>query len=286
MATTVPRHGNPGPDDEGYAQDLGEGLAKTILRLERSSRWFGGALDKAVLHVQARLAVDPSASEIETWEAVVSAMQVGSAVFASASAPEGTVQCRINHEMRTLPATGPQPYADAGNWLTALWFAIVCRDQKRMTQLCELSLDLLRASGAEYDEYIYHWVDSLQTYWLERPGLVDKLVAAIENSDPSVARIATREQLNKILYQPINLFRCFLRKDHTAFNDALQEALELHKSYWTANEEREESPAGYLALGPLAITCLAYDAGFPIEVESDYLPKHLLQRDWLGEFPT
>jgi hypothetical protein len=105
-------------------------------------------------------------------------------------------------------------------------------------------------------------------------------------SDPGVARIATREQLNKILYHPINLFHRFLRKDHAAFNDALKEALELHKAYWTANEEREDSPAGYLALGPLAITCLAYDAGFPIEIESDYLPKHLLQRDWLGEFPT
>ncbi|MGA5420707.1 Imm49 family immunity protein [Streptomyces lavendulocolor] len=42
----------------------------------------------------------------------------------------------------------------------------------------------------------------------------------------------------------------------------------------------------YLALGPLAIACLAYDAGFPIDVESDYLPSELLNRAWLGEFPT
>ncbi|MFI9287832.1 Imm49 family immunity protein [Streptomyces werraensis] len=36
----------------------------------------------------------------------------------------------------------------------------------------------------------------------------------------------------------------------------------------------------------LALTCLAYDAGRPIEVESEYLPEHLLKRSWLGEFPT
>lgn len=30
--------------------------------------------------------------------------------------------------------------------------------------------------------------------------------------------------------------------------------------------------------------CLAYDGEIPIEVESEYLPKHLLQRGWLGEF--
>ncbi|MGW2927959.1 hypothetical protein ACWC8S_24015, partial [Streptomyces fungicidicus] len=31
--------------------------------------------------------------------------------------------------------------------------------------------ETLRASGAVFEEYIYHWVDALQTYWLERPGL-------------------------------------------------------------------------------------------------------------------
>lgn len=34
------------------------------------------------------------------------------------------------------------------------------------------------------------------------------------------------------------------------------------------------------------MTCFAYDAEFPVEVESDYLPKHLVQRTWLDEFPT
>jgi hypothetical protein len=286
VTVRVPRHGSPGPDDEGYALALGEGLSDSIQSLEQSPRGFGGTLSEAVMHVQARLAVNPDASGIDTWEAVVSAMQVGSAMFASASATEGTIQCRIDHELRTVPATGPQPYANAGNWLTALWFTIVCRDQNRMTQLCEVPLDLLRASGAEHDEYMYHWVDALQAYWLERPGLVEKLVAAIEGSYPGVARIAERDLLEKILYQPINLFHRFLRKDHDGFNQALVEALEFHKAYWTANEERERSVEGYIALGPLAIACLAQDAGFPIEVESDYLPSELLNRAWLGEFET
>jgi hypothetical protein len=57
-------------------------------------------------------------------------------------------------------------------------------------------------------------------------------------------------------------------------------------AYWTIDEKRAADPAGHLALAPLAITCLAYDAGFPIEVESGYLPHHLLTRGWLGEFPT
>ncbi|MFF3148306.1 Imm49 family immunity protein, partial [Streptomyces sp. NPDC057927] len=55
--------------------------------------------------------------------------------------------------------------------------------------------------------------------------------------------------------------------------------------YWTADEERE-SLTGDVAIAPLAIACLAFDAGRPIEVESEYLPENLLDRSWLGEFET
>lgn len=71
-----------------------------------------------------------------------------------------------------------------------------------------------------------------------------------------------------------------------AFNEALVQALQLHKEYWTANEERQETSDGDIPLDVLALTCLAHDAGRPIDVESEYLPEHLLKRSWLGEFPT
>ncbi|MEU5096324.1 immunity 49 family protein [Streptomyces sp. NPDC020996] len=247
---------------------------------------FDLALSKAMTHVQARLAVNPDASALATWEAVVTAMQVSTAMFAVAGRTDGVVECRISDHVRAIPATGPQPYVKAGNWLTAFWLSVVCREQDRMTQLCDVSIDTLRASGTEYDEYVYHWIDALQSYWLERPGLGEKLVTAIQASAPENARIADRDLLDKILYQPISLFHQFLRKDRAGFNQALVEALQLHKAFWTATQDRERTVEGYLALGPLAVACLAYDAGLPIEVESDYLPSELLNRAWLGEFPT
>ncbi|MFG2380757.1 immunity 49 family protein [Streptomyces avermitilis] len=286
MTLTVARHSRPGELDELAVQDLADELADSVKSLGQSPTLFGMALNEALLHVQARVTVNPRANLLESWEATVVAMQVYSAAFAAASTNEGAVHCRIAHEMRTIPATGPQFYTNAGNWLTSLWFAIVCRDQARMAHLCRFPIGLLRASGAQGDEYAYHWVDALQTYWLEEPGLIEKLTDTIEASHPDVATIAPRDLLQNILYQPINLFHRFLRKDHAAFNEALVEALELHKAYWTATEERARDIAGSLALGPLAIACLAYDAGFPIEVESHYLPHHLLRRTWVGEFDT
>lgn len=287
MVVEVPRHGTAGPDDEGYARLLEQQLAGNIKSLERSPTAFNRVLNKALMCLQARLSANPDGSRLESWEALVTAMQVSSALFASATAPAGaTVECRIADETRTIPAAGPSHDADAGNWLTAFWLAIVCREQDRMTRLAEVPLDVLRGAEVRFDEYAYHWVDALQSYWLERPGLAEKLVAAIEASYPNVATNTDQDLLEKILYQPINMFHKFVRRDHEGFNQALLEALQAHRSYWTATDERASGLAGFLALGPLAVACLAYDAGFPIDVESDYLPKEFLRRSWLGEFAT
>ncbi|MFJ4003054.1 Imm49 family immunity protein [Streptomyces sp. NPDC090023] len=46
--------------------------------------------------------------------------------------------------------------------------------------------------------------------------------------------------------------------------------------YATAKEGRTLSSEGLVALAPLAITCMAHDAGMPVQIESEYLPKHLV----------
>ncbi|MFF4571317.1 immunity 49 family protein [Streptomyces sp. NPDC001410] len=286
MTVTIARHDLSRPDPESYAERLGEHLTGKIGDLEESPDMIDFAFGTSLMNLRARCLIDPEAAAIETWEAAINAMQLGSALFAVTGADEGTVACRIDGKVRNLPAVGPMSTADAGTWLNAFWLAVICREQQRMTQLCEIPLERLRSPAGQYDEYIYHWVDTLQTYWLRRPGLVEKLTATFQASDPAVARIAPRDLLDGQLYPPINLFYHFVRKDEEGFSPALVEALKLHKMYWTLNEDRQAKLDGTIALGPLAIACLAYDGRIPIEVESDYLPKHLLQHDWLGEFPT
>ncbi|MFF0382218.1 immunity 49 family protein [Streptomyces sp. NPDC004286] len=280
--TEIARHHRPGELDMAAVQSLTESLKEDCGNLGMSTMAF--AVDESLTHLQARLIADPQAGELATWEAAVTAMQLRHAAFAAAARTEGAVECRILDEVRTIPATGPQFYAHAGNWLSAFWLAVICRDQHRMTELCEVPLEVLRAAGPAGDEYVYDWVDSLQTYWLERPGLVEKLGAAFDNSFPEVATIAPRDLLQNVLYPPINLFYQFLRKDHGAFNTALLEALQLHRAYWSADEQRATDFSGMTSLSLLAVTCLAHDAGFPVEAESDYLPKYLLERSWVGEF--
>lgn len=283
MTAQITWHELPtGPD----AERLSERVSRRVDELEESADNIDFTFGTAVMAFRAHCVADPRAARVETWEAAVSAMQLGSALFAVTAGSEGHVECRIDRKVRRIPAIGSLPTAKAGAWLEAFWLAVICREQDRMRQLCEVPLERLRAPEGQYDEYIYHWGDTLQTYWLRRPGLVEKLTKALRMSDPSVATVAPRDLLQGFLYPPINLFYHFVRRDTTGFSPALEEALKLHRAYWTLSEERSTDIDGAIALGPLAIACWAYDGELPIEVESEYLPKHLLQHSWLGEFPT
>ncbi|MFD9521339.1 immunity 49 family protein [Streptomyces sp. NPDC059979] len=285
MATIVSRHFSPGVIEEEWARSLGEDLTEDIDKLERRPHALRRIYNDALLHLGARCTVDPHAAKLETWEATVNALQLGSAIFATASATEGTVECRINRQVRVLPAVDEdESFTDLGTWLTTYWLAVVCRDQTRITELARFPLDRLHTAG--FDEYVLQWVDTLQTYWLQGPGLVEKLTRAVEMSSPEVAVQAPPGLLESVLAPPINLFYLFVTQDTDGFNEALVQALELHKAYWTVDERRAEKPDGHLALAPLALACFAFDGKMPVQVESGYMPHHLLTRDWIGEFPT
>ncbi|MFD8991374.1 immunity 49 family protein [Streptomyces goshikiensis] len=243
------------------------------------------ALTLALAAAKWHCLADPVADRFTTWEAWILAMQAGSALFAAGRATEGTVTCRIgvNGEERELPATGPQEYLHAGNWITSFYLAAICRENDRVQQLVQVPLDFLRASGAEFDDYLYAWIETIQNHWFGRQETWETLVRAVDGTDPANVRIAGKELMLKILYPPINLFYRYVTRDNTLFNEALVEALTWHKEYWTANDARSRSGEGLVALGPLAIACMARDAGMPIEVESAYLPKELLEFGWVGE---
>ncbi|WP_327356401.1 immunity 49 family protein [Streptomyces sp. NBC_01304] len=286
MATNIPRHAFPTDDAAEGVEVLDETVDWILERLGRSDVARGQALSTMVTRAKSHCALDPLAGKIESWQAWVAAMQTGSSLFAAVTTTEEDVQCRIAGEARTIPALRPQSYTDAGNWVTSFYLALICREQERLNQLARVPISLLRESGAVFDEYIYAWVDALQRYWLGEPEVMEKLAEAFDGTDPQAAHVADNELLLKILYPPLELFHRYLRQDHVKFNQALVDALTWHKEYWTGDEAREMSSAGLVALGPLALACLAREAGFPIEVESEYLPKALLEFAWAGELDT
>ncbi|MDH6224008.1 MULTISPECIES: immunity 49 family protein [Streptomyces] len=286
MHTSIIRHAYPTDGAEEEHQALHQAASEMIDGLERDPRNLEFAFMITLTEAESRCASDPLAEFAPTWRAWVAAMQVGSALFAAADSAGERVEARIAGKARSIPATGPNRAAHAGNWIKAFWLAVVCREQDRMTQLCRVPISLLRASGAEFDEYVYAWIDTLQSYWLRRDGVGGKLVAASAGALPQNTEIVSADLLLMVLSQPIKLFHHYLRQDTAEFSKALEESLRLHKEYWTADEDRALSSEGLVALGPLAMACLAHDDGMPLEVTSDYLPDVLVKAEWVGEFDT
>ncbi|MBA2809426.1 immunity 49 family protein [Streptomyces sp. KM273126] len=281
----IPRHEFPTRNVASVLESRGKRFWRDVGALQDEPSWFSNALASGVQLFGLHCSVDPGADKLETWESCVTAMQVGSALFASAQATTNSIEYRIDHEMRPIRA-GALPRAHAGNWLTAFWLACVCREKKRMTELCQFPVSQLREADGVFDAYIYDWVEALQAYWLKRPDFGDKLVTAVEGTDPDVLRHAPRDSVLLIMYPPMNLLTQLARGDQEKFNTELAKALEWHKDYWTRDEDRELEARGLVALGPLAVSCLAVQAGFTISVESEYLPKALLDGSWVNEFPT
>ncbi|MER6070923.1 immunity 49 family protein [Streptomyces sp. NPDC001817] len=159
----------------------------------------------------------------------------------------------------------------------------MCRERDRITALCQVPMSLLRENGSRFEEYHFAWIETLQTYWLGGPDLLQKLVATVDGTDPQ--SVADPETVGRLLYPPMEMFHRFIGKDHAGFNQALANALKWHKEYWS-EESRTLQASGLVGLAPLAMACFAHDAGIPIEVESEYLPIALLERNWCGEFAT
>ncbi|MGW2339095.1 immunity 49 family protein [Streptomyces sp. NPDC001661] len=286
MPVVIPRHDIHRSDVAADVVTLTRSVTWALEDLQEAPQAISDALHSALTRAETCCIEDPLAGQFETWDAWVTAMQAGAALFDAAVVSSGTVQARIAREVRTIPATGAQPHANAANWITAFWLCVICREKDRLTKLCQVPVSLLRASGAEYDEYIYNWIEALQAYWLGRPGLSDRLVAAAQGTTPSVARIAPSDLLSKIMWPPIELLHQLLRQDHVQFNSTLTQAVQWHGEYWSEDEERSRLSSGAVAVGPLAMACFAHDAGCLIDVESEYLPKALLEGAWAGEFET
>lgn len=190
-----------------------------------------------------RLPADPDADQRETWQAVVTALQAAHAIFAAALATND-IEVRVGDRALTLAAGSTTDIATAGNWLTACYLGMICRESSVLETLMNTQIK----GNPE--------VDTLQSYL--RRGR-----AAKKGSEDAT----------------IKALSWFLGGQPRLSAEALAHALELHAEQRSANDDT----AGGVALGPLAVACAAFDQGFPVEVESRHLPKRIVERKWRTE---
>ncbi|SEF27201.1 Immunity protein 49 [Amycolatopsis pretoriensis] len=281
---TVARH----EIDEKYAAETVEMLAERLHEaredIEEEVLGPGFALKRSLEEFRTRTVGDPRAAWNDTWLAFARAMQAGDALFVTAARPAGEqVEFRFGEDTVRRPATGPTRDSHAANWLTAFYLAIVCRERPRIDRLAAVPAEVFRDSGADFDDFLTDWAQALRIWARGEDGLVDAVLTAMSGTEPESLRVFPPEPVLKQQFPPMELFYLFTQREEAKFNDSLVLALDLHKQYWTADEDRQRNPEGFVALAPLAMACLARDAGMAIDVESDYLPHHLLAGTRVGE---
>ncbi|MFI6522942.1 immunity 49 family protein [Spirillospora sp. NPDC050679] len=263
---------------EGYAEHSIEKLAypfdpKILTRYR--SRVFGDYAKDRLRGFAFRSVLDPRAEDLLQWSELVLACQAAANAFRLAAAPPGTeVELTLGDVTGAVPSGGPTGSTRAYEYLRALSLAFVVRDEAALADL-----------GAVGD-----------AVFGARPDLADRvryaraLRAYVNGGDP---RAALDEALRggdgtdhwECLRHPLaRLLDRLVENDPDGFHEALAQALELFRQYHSAGE-RADAPGNQVALDALGLACLAHDRGWPVAVESDYLPRRLVEGAWRGAPP-
>ncbi|MEV5646920.1 immunity 49 family protein [Nocardia sp. NPDC052254] len=223
-----------------------------------------------------RAVVDDAASDPDTWQDLDFAAEAATGIFTLAAAEAGTVTDTRVGWFDGLTATGPTEYATGRTWLTAAWLAVTLRDNAMIGKLVAVPLEVMRDADSAYDAYLYPWVQTLQTFLGHREVTPEMLLAAMDGTDPDLARFTSPELMLWVVHPPMRMFYHLLRRDEEKFAIALSDAVDRHHSYW-ATADFDSDPAGLLALAPLALVILARSVGMSADIRSPYLPVGLLR---------
>lgn len=227
------------------------------------------------------LLLDPAAEQEATFRNILLAAQAGAAYFKAADTDEDTIEATVGEPVVMAAFTPQAAGIKIADWLDALWVSVISRGLTLVSDLIRVPNETIRAGGALFDEYMYAWADALRAYFYRDADVAERINSSIELTDPDLLRSATPEIALQRHFPVMKLLFNIAANRPDEFNADLQQAVDLHHQFWTATAERAADPTGFFALGPTALTALAYDRGFPIEVRSDYLPRNLIEPTWI-----
>jgi hypothetical protein len=192
--------------------------------------------------------------------------------------PGAQVTARFAERVVTLPCSGRHPSADAVTWKYAWYAALICRDEALLDALASIPEDVLRASVTRVDAYQFPWRSALIASRHDPTKTSTAVEETLVLSREATLPLAQVERT----FGPV--LAAIVQADEGAFDVALRAALLEHKAYW-GKRERDSDDRAVIALGPLALTCFAYDRGIRARVTSDYLVPQLIERQVGGPKP-
>jgi hypothetical protein len=215
------------------------------------------------------------ADQAELCRALRVGAQAAAAIFALGSR-SGDVEFSLGDLRMTHVATGPTGATHPGNWRIGWWLAHIVDDRAAIDTLATTPIDVMRASSTTTDECQYRFVEALQGYHTHAAHWAGSLQSALDATDPEAVTLIDEDFVLNILVPEMQMLFYLALREIAPFQTALEYAVERHKKYW-GKASRRKDPDGLLALGPIALSSTAIQAGIPITTESDYIPRALIE---------
>jgi Immunity protein 49 len=180
-----------------------------------------------------------------------------------------------------MTTTGPSGATNAVSWIKAFHLNMINREKGNLDSLCLYPTDLLREAnnhGVHVGEYAYAQVDMLKAFWLDDPNIQNIAIEALRvASDVNTLGEDIIDYALNIASYEISLFiQAHMQQED--FTEQLTEAVEMHKKHFFIGQDKLlEDSRYFLALGPIAMSVLALERGLSIEVESDYIPRCVIE---------
>ncbi|MQY03289.1 Imm49 family immunity protein [Actinomadura macrotermitis] len=278
-AGPVPRHPFEAEFAErwlGSSAELDQGSIKKCFRPEVIVSMRGSAfhhfLQDRLMTFRFRSVLDPAAEDVRQWTELVLAGQAYVAYFRLERETRGTeVEIALGDHTQVLTASGSRISSPAWEYRTAVAVALATRDRATLDFLAGLDEGVLR-SGHDLPDTLEY-------------ALALRALLAGEDPRPHVDRALAKggDEHWECLRDPyVRLLDRLVADDPEGFDTVLAEALNLYRDYYPSNDVDIDSMFSFDALG---LACLAHDRGWPVAVESDFLPRRLVEGAWLGTPP-
>jgi hypothetical protein len=252
-------------NDSEYSQQAVErAFRSTVLTRFRFSAMADPG-EHMLMALSFRSVLDPRATSTAYTDGLVLASESFASAFRLASVPRGTaIAVTLDGRTEDLPASGPN--SDASDWTYARAAALVwtSRRQADLAILAAFDADALHATLSDTTSY------------------ARACHAVLRGEDPrphlrnALAKTSGDEHWECLRNPRARLLERIAADDADGFNTVLAEMLGLYRDYYSTGD-RTDDPYGQLSFDALGLACLAHDRGIPVRVESDYLPRAVIE---------
>ncbi|MBL4668015.1 MAG: immunity 49 family protein [Flavobacteriales bacterium] len=174
-------------------------------------------------------------------------------------------------------------------WLNSFCLAIITRNQQQLKTICAFPIELLRLSNNTPAVQYRNLLIDLELIFF-KTGIFDEQIynrlTAIKNDNVKTLQIKPKVSDFHIIHicDPIiETMRCLSTNDLKGFNENLILSLQVHKAFWGQKRALNHGGTplcrdhtGFISFRLTALAALAFDKGWQLDVESDYIPRYMV----------